>query len=88
MANLLLRYYDIDEGSISIGGTEIDKIGLNDLRSNIGACFTRPLSFRYDYSPEPFYLLLKMPEKSNSLRPFNLHMQKTLWTPCQMGWIH
>ena len=45
VANLLLRYYDIDEGSISIGGTEIDKIGLNDLRSNIGLVSQDPFLF-------------------------------------------
>jgi ATP-binding cassette subfamily B protein len=34
--NLLLRYYDIDEGSIKLDGVDIRKLTLKDLRSNFG----------------------------------------------------
>lgn len=45
VANLLLRYYDIDEGSISIGGTKIEQIGLKELRAHIGLVSQDPFLF-------------------------------------------
>lgn len=34
VVNLLMRFYNIDSGSISIGGININDIGMNELRSN------------------------------------------------------
>ena len=45
VANLLLRYYNLDNGSISIGGTPIDHIPLNTLRANIGLVSQDPFLF-------------------------------------------
>lgn len=45
VANLLLRYYNLDNGSISIGGIPIDHIPLNTLRANIGLVSQDPFLF-------------------------------------------
>ena len=45
VANLLLRYYNLDNGSISIGGIPIDHIPLNILRANIGLVSQDPFLF-------------------------------------------
>lgn len=45
VANLLLRYYNLDHGSISIGGTPIHHIPLNKLRANIGLVSQDPFLF-------------------------------------------
>ena len=45
LANLLLRYYDVDSGSISIGRTPINHLALQDLRSNIGLVSQDPFLF-------------------------------------------
>lgn len=45
IANLLLRYYDVDRGSITIGGVPITRLALQDLRSNIGLVSQDPFLF-------------------------------------------
>ena len=44
-ANLLLRYYDITSGSITIGGESLDRIDLTNLRQNIGLVSQDPFLF-------------------------------------------
>jgi ABC-type multidrug transport system fused ATPase/permease subunit len=44
-ANLLLRYYDITSGSITIGGKSLDRIDLTNLRQNIGLVSQDPFLF-------------------------------------------
>ena len=44
-ANLLLRYYDISSGTISIGGKSLDRIDLTNLRQNIGLVSQDPFLF-------------------------------------------
>ena len=45
IANLLLRYYDIESGSISIGGIPINQITLEELRGHIGLVSQDPFLF-------------------------------------------
>lgn len=45
IANLLLRYYDVVEGAITIGGTDIRGIDLQSLRSHIGFVAQEPFLF-------------------------------------------
>jgi ABC-type multidrug transport system fused ATPase/permease subunit len=44
-ANLLLRYYDVTSGSITIGGENLDRIDLTSLRQNIGLVSQDPFLF-------------------------------------------
>jgi ATP-binding cassette subfamily B protein len=44
-ANLLLRYYDITSGRITIGGESLDRIDLTNLRQNIGLVSQDPFLF-------------------------------------------
>ena len=44
-ANLLLRYYDITSGTITIGGKSLDRIDLTNLRQNIGLVSQDPFLF-------------------------------------------
>ena len=43
--NLIARFYDIDYGAIEIDGTDIRKIHLRDLRSQIGIVLQEPVLF-------------------------------------------
>ena len=45
IANLLLRYYEIESGSISIGGIPINQITLEELRGHIGLVSQDPFLF-------------------------------------------
>ena len=45
IANLLLRYYDVSHGSVSINGTDVRNLGLNNLRENIGFVSQDPFLF-------------------------------------------
>ena len=45
IANLLLRYYDVSHGSVSIHGTDVRNLGLNNLRENIGFVSQDPFLF-------------------------------------------
>src|SRR5690625_3518861 len=45
IANLLLRYYDVTSGEITIGGHDVRKMRLDDLRSNIGIVAQEPFLF-------------------------------------------
>lgn len=45
IANLLLRYYDVDQGSITVGEKSVKDFALNDLRGNIGFVSQDPFLF-------------------------------------------
>jgi len=45
IANLLLRYYEVDAGTITIGGIPINQIALEDLRGQIGIVSQDPFLF-------------------------------------------
>ena len=45
IANLILRYYDVKQGSVRIGGEDVRELRLNDLRSQIGMVSQDPFLF-------------------------------------------
>jgi ABC-type multidrug transport system fused ATPase/permease subunit len=45
IANLLLRYYDVSAGAVTIGGVDVRSIGLGELRRNIGYVAQDPFLF-------------------------------------------
>lgn len=45
IANLLLRYYDVENGSVSINDTDVRQLDLAELRSNIGYVAQEPFLF-------------------------------------------
>jgi ATP-binding cassette subfamily B protein len=45
IANLLLRFYEANKGSILIDGQEINNVTQNSLRSSVGVVFQEPLLF-------------------------------------------
>jgi ABC-type multidrug transport system fused ATPase/permease subunit len=45
LANLLLRYYDVTGGSVSINGVDVRQMALHDLRSHIGLVAQDPFLF-------------------------------------------
>ena len=45
ISNLILRFYDIDSGKITIDGIEIDKVKISSLRENIGIVPQDPFLF-------------------------------------------
>ncbi|MCF3651329.1 ABC transporter ATP-binding protein [Synoicihabitans lomoniglobus] len=45
LANLLLRYYDVTGGSVSIGGTDVRQLDLSALREQIGLVAQEPFLF-------------------------------------------
>ena len=65
IANLLLRYYDVKEGCISIGGVPINQIALKDLRGQIGMVSQDP--FLFDASVKENLLLAKKNANGNDL---------------------
>ena len=45
IASLLLRYYDVDEGNITIGGKNVSQLSLSELRTHIGLVSQDPFLF-------------------------------------------
>ena len=45
IANLLLRYYDVEKGVVSIGGVDVRNFSLSSLRGNIGLVSQDPFLF-------------------------------------------
>ena len=45
IANLILRYYDVKQGSVRIGGEDVRELRLHDLRSQIGMVSQDPFLF-------------------------------------------
>ena len=45
IANLLLRYYDVTEGAVAVGGIDVRKLGLTQLRGNVGFVSQDPFLF-------------------------------------------
>ncbi|MBT3638091.1 MAG: ABC transporter ATP-binding protein [Opitutae bacterium] len=45
VANLILRYYDVEQGSVRIGDTDVRDLRLKDLRSQIGMVSQDPFLF-------------------------------------------
>ena len=63
VANLILRYYDVDHGSVRIGTTDVRELKLENLRSQIGLVSQDP--FLFDTSVKE-NLLLAAPSASDS----------------------
>ena len=45
LTNLLLRFYDVQEGSITFDGIDIRELRLDDLRKNFGIVLQDPFLF-------------------------------------------
>ena len=45
LANLALRYYEVDDGAVRIGGVDVRNLNLSDLRGNIGIVSQDPFLF-------------------------------------------
>jgi ATP-binding cassette subfamily B protein len=45
LANLLLRYYDVTAGQVTLGSTDVRQFSLSDLRQNIGLVAQEPFLF-------------------------------------------
>jgi len=45
LANLMLRYYDVNSGEVTIGGVNVRELGLTDLRQQIGLVAQEPFLF-------------------------------------------
>jgi len=46
LVNLILRFYDADEGTILIGGVDIRNVGIDEIRRHIGVVLQEPFLFR------------------------------------------
>lgn len=64
-ANLLLRYYDVTSGKVSIGNTDVRKIDLTSLRQNIGLVSQDP--FLFDATVRENLLLAKPNAKEEEI---------------------
>jgi ABC-type multidrug transport system fused ATPase/permease subunit len=65
IANLLLRYYDVEKGSVSIGDTDVRNLSLSSLRSNIGFVSQDP--FLFDTTVEENLLLASPCSNENDI---------------------
>lgn len=65
IANLLLRYYDVEKGSVSIGYTDVRNFSLSSLRSNIGFVSQDP--FLFDTTVEENLLLASPSSNENDI---------------------
>lgn len=78
IANLLLRYYDVNSGSISIGNAELRNLRLEDLRQNIGFVSQDP--FLFDASIKENLLLADRSKGDSDL-------EKALHAACALDFV-
>ena len=79
LANLALRYYEVDEGSVSVGGINLQDFALEDLRGNIGIVSQDP--FLFDASVRE-NLLLARPNASEE------DLTKALSAACALSFVN
>ena len=79
LANLALRYYEVDEGSVSVGGVNLQDFALEDLRGNIGIVSQDP--FLFDASVRE-NLLLARPNASEE------DLTKALSAACALNFVN
>ena len=79
LANLVLRYYEVDEGSVSVGGINLQDFALEDLRGNIGIVSQDP--FLFDASVRE-NLLLARPNASDE------DLTKALSAACALNFVN
>lgn len=78
IANLLLRYYDVNTGSINIGNAELKNLRLEDLRQNIGFVSQDP--FLFDASIKENLLLADRSKGDSDL-------EKALHAACALDFV-
>ena len=78
IANLLLRYYDVNSGSIIIGNAELKNLRLEDLRQNIGFVSQDP--FLFDASIKENLLLADRSKGDSDL-------EKALHAACALDFV-
>ena len=78
IANLLLRYYDVNAGSINIGNAELKNLRLEDLRQNIGFVSQDP--FLFDASIKENLLLADRSKGDSDL-------EKALHAACALDFV-
>ncbi|MEC8791385.1 MAG: ABC transporter ATP-binding protein [Verrucomicrobiota bacterium] len=78
IANLLLRYYDVNSGSINIGNAELRNLRLEDLRQNIGFVSQDP--FLFDASIKENLLLADRSKGDSDL-------EKALHAACALDFV-
>ncbi|MBT6851357.1 MAG: ABC transporter ATP-binding protein, partial [Opitutae bacterium] len=79
LANLALRYYEVDEGFVSVGGVNLQDFALADLRGNIGIVSQDP--FLFDASVRD-NLLLARPNASEE------DLAKALSAACALNFVN
>ena len=79
LANLVLRYYEVDEGFVSVGGVNLQDFALEDLRGNIGIVSQDP--FLFDASVRE-NLLLACPNASEE------DLTKALSGACALNFVN
>ncbi|MDA1045470.1 MAG: ABC transporter ATP-binding protein [Verrucomicrobia bacterium] len=79
LANLTLRYYEVDEGFVSVGGVNLQDFALADLRGNIGIVSQDP--FLFDTSVRE-NLLLARPNASEE------DLEKALSAACALNFVN
>jgi len=79
LANLTLRYYEVDEGFVSVGGVNLQDFALADLRGNIGIVSQDP--FLFDASVRD-NLLLARPNASEE------DLAKALSAACALNFVN
>ena len=79
LANLVLRYYEVDEGFVSVGGVNLQDFALEDLRGNIGIVSQDP--FLFDASVRE-NLLLARPNASEE------DLTKALSAACALNFVN
>jgi ATP-binding cassette subfamily B protein len=79
LANLTLRYYEVDEGFVSVGGVNLQDFALADLRGNIGIVSQDP--FLFDTSVRE-NLLLARPNASEE------DLAKALSAACALNFVN
>jgi ABC-type multidrug transport system fused ATPase/permease subunit len=65
IANLLLRYYDVEEGEVTLGGVDVRNLSLSSLRGSIGLVSQDP--FLFDTSIRENLLLARPSSKDQEI---------------------
>ena len=86
-ASLIPRFWDVDSGSVSVGGGDVREMDMEDLMEQVAFVFQDTRLFKESLLENIRAAGRRLPEKKFSLPHMPPSSAMTFWRSCRMVWI-
>ena len=86
MANLICRLYDVDQGSVCVGGVDVRSYDMEALREQVSVVLQKNTLFSGTILDNPSLGAIPMPRRQSALRPARQPVPMSSLTGCPMGY--